>query len=157
MKRLIYRVDDRFIHGQVLEGWINYLKIHNVIIVSDIIAEDSIRSSIYAGTLPSNTKYSVYSINDFCLKKPYAKSKKYTLILVGSIEDLFRLESTFSDNIYFNVGCLSSNNGEVCINDSVFLSLLEFKKLQDLSCRYNIYFHKVPWEKPVIFSNSERG
>ena len=35
MKRLIYRVDDRFIHGQVLEGWVNYLHIKDIIIVND--------------------------------------------------------------------------------------------------------------------------
>ena len=76
MKRIIYRVDDRFIHGQVLEGWVNYLKISNVIIVNDILAEDNVRASIYGSTLPANAKYSVYSIRDFCSKKPYLKIKK---------------------------------------------------------------------------------
>ena len=66
MKHIIYRVDDRFIHGQVLEGWVNYLKIPNVIIVNDVIAGDNVRASIYGSTLPANSKFSVYSIHDFC-------------------------------------------------------------------------------------------
>ena len=157
MKNIIYRVDDRFIHGQVLEGWVNYLKISNVIIVNDLLAEDSVRASIYASTLPANTKFSVYSINNFCSKKPYTKyKKKYTLILIGSINDLLQIKDTFSENIYFNVGCISDSSQEVCINDSVFLSLNDFQKLQNLSELYDIYFHKVPWEKPVIFSNHNR-
>ena len=53
MKHIIYRVDDRFIHGQVLEGWVNYLHIKDIMIVNDIIANDSIRASIYQSTLPS--------------------------------------------------------------------------------------------------------
>lgn len=157
MKYVIYRVDDRFIHGQVLEGWVNYLKISNVIIVNDLLAEDSVRASIYASTLPSNTKFSVYSISDFCSKKPYIKyKKKYVLILVGSIDDLIKIQETFSSNIYFNIGCITNNSKEVCINDSVFLSIKDFEKIQQLSQSYDIYFHKVPWEKPVIFSNHNR-
>lgn len=158
MKYIIYRVDDRFIHGQVLEGWVNYLKISNVIIVNDLLAEDSIRASIYASTLPASTKFSVYSIKDFCAKKPYTKfKKKYTLVIVGSIEDLLKLGETFSNNIYFNIGCVTNCSQEVCINDSVFLSFSDFQKVQELSQSYDIYFHKVPWEKPVIFSNHNRA
>lgn len=157
MKRLIYRVDDRFIHGQVLEGWVNYLKIVNIIIVNDLIADDSMRASIYGSTLPANTNYKVYSIKDFCKGKPYLKTKKkYTLVIVGSIDDLIKLKETFNESIYFNIGCISTGIRDVCVNDSVFLSLSDFKKLQDLSDEYNIYFHKVPWEKPVIFSNHKR-
>ena len=66
MKKLIYRVDDRFIHGQVLEGWINYLHIKDIMIVNDVIAQDSIRASIYKSTLPAGSIFSVYSINVFC-------------------------------------------------------------------------------------------
>lgn len=157
MKYIIYRVDDRFIHGQVLEGWVNYLKISNVIIVNDILAADSLRASIYACTLPDSTKFSVYSIKDFCAKKPYTKfKKKYTLIIVGSVKDLMEIKETFSNNIYFNIGCVSDCSQEVCVNDSVFLSLKDFQDIQDLSQLYDIYFHKVPWEKPVIFSNHNR-
>lgn len=157
MKQLIYRVDDRFIHGQVLEGWVNYLHIKDIIIVNDVIAQDSIRASIYKSTLPAGSKFSVYSINEFCEKKPYLKiKKKYILIIVGSIDDLLKIEETFSSNIYFNIGCVADNSHEVCINDSVFLSLKDFHKLQSLSENYDLYFHKVPWEKPVIFSNNQR-
>ena len=157
MKKLIYRVDDRFIHGQVLEGWINYLHIKDIMIVNDVIAQDSIRASIYKSTLPAGSKFSLYSINDFCEKKPYLKiKKKYILIIVGSIDDLLKIEETFSSNIYFNIGCIADNSHDVCINDSVFLSLNDFHKLQSLSENYDLYFHKVPWEKPVIFSNNQR-
>lgn len=158
MKRLIYRVDDRFIHGQVLEGWVNYLHIKDIIIVNDVIANDSIRASIYQSTLPSGSKFSVYTVDDFCAKKPYLKTKKkFTLILLGSVDDLLKTQETFSSNIYFNIGCVADSSHDVCINDSVFLSLNDFHKLQTLSENYDIYFHKVPWEKPVIFSHNQRA
>ncbi len=158
MKHIIYRVDDRFIHGQVLEGWVNYLHIKDIMIVNDIIANDSIRASIYQSTLPSGSKFSVYTVNDFCEKKPYLKNKKkFTLILLGSVDDLLKIKETFSSNIYFNIGCVADITHEVCINDSLFLSLNDFQKLQILSENYDIYFHKVPWEKPVIFSNHKRA
>ncbi len=157
MKHLIYRVDNRFIHGQVLEGWINFLNIKEIIIVNDVIANDSIRAFIYQNTLPAGLEFSVYSIKDFCNKKPYLKNiNKFILILIGSIDDLLKIEETFSSNIYFNIGCVTDCTNDVCINDSVYLSLNDFHKLQALSEIYDIYFHKVPWEKPVIFSNNQR-
>lgn len=156
MKRLIYRVDDRFIHGQVLEGWVNYLHIKDIIIVNDIIAKDSVRASIYQSTLPAGLNFSVYSIDDFCKKKKcFQDNKNFTLILIGSIDDLFKIQETFSTNIYFNIGCIADNSHDVCVNDSVFLSLNDFYKLQTLSEIYDIYFHRVPWEKPVIFSHNQ--
>lgn len=158
MKRLIYRVDDRFIHGQVLEGWVNYLHIKEVIIVNDVIARDGVRASIYQSTLPTGLKFSVYTINDFCEKKiTYQNKKNFTLVLIGSVDDLFKIKETFSSNIYFNIGCIADSTRDVCVNDSVFLSLNDFYQLQTLSEIYDIYFHRVPWEKPVIFSHNRKA
>lgn len=154
MKKIIYRVDDRFIHGQVLEGWVNYLHIPNVIIVNDIIAEDNMRAFIYKSTLPAGTNFSVFSVSDFLTQKQYSKFKKQrVLVIVGSVNDLYRLSSIFTDDIHINIGCISSSRHDICITDSVFVSFEEYDLLKKISENNEVYFNKVPWENPVVFSN----
>ncbi|MDE7170198.1 MAG: PTS sugar transporter subunit IIB, partial [Mucispirillum sp.] len=109
MNRIIYRVDDRFIHGQILEGWVNYLNIPNIMIVNDVLSGDKIRTNIYKSVLPESSKLSVYSIDDFCKKQPVSKIKKnYVMIIVDSVHDLLSLKKAFNDDIYINIGCVIS-------------------------------------------------
>lgn len=154
MNRVIYRVDDRFIHGQVLEGWINYLKISDVLIVNDVIASDDIRMTIYKSTIPLNVRVSFYSIHDFLNLLPIKKLKKRVLVLLGSIEDLLKLETTYSKDIYFNIGCLSSGSHEISLNDTVFMSQEELNYLKNIFKNdYVLNVHKVPWEKAVLINS----
>lgn len=156
MKKIIYRVDDRFIHGQVLEGWVNYLHIPNVIIVNDIIAGDNMRAFIYKSTLPPGTNFSVFSVSDYIKQKQYLKLKKHrTLIIVGSVEDLYKLSSILNSDVHVNVGCISSSRHDICITDSVFVTFEEYDLLKKISENNAVYFNKVPWEQPVIFLNSK--
>lgn len=156
MKRIIYRVDDRFIHGQVLEGWVNYLRIPNVVIVNDIIAEDSMRASIYKSALPPKTNFFVFSVSDFLTKKPYLKFKKQrVLVIVGSVGDLFQISPVFTNDVHVNVGCISSSRHDICVTDTVFVSFEEYDLLKKISESTAVYFNKVPWENPVIFSNKK--
>ena len=156
MNRVIYRVDDRFIHGQVLEGWINYLKISDILIVNDVIASDDISMTIYKSTLPINAHVYFYSVNDFLKKLPFKKFKKRVLVLLGSIEDLLKLKNTFSKDIYYNLGCLSSGSHEISISDTVYMSKHELEDLKHIFAgELVLNVHKVPWEKPIIITCNE--
>lgn len=52
MKKVIFRVDDRLIHGQVIEGWVKYFKIHHIYLVNDRVNDDPLQKMIYASSLP---------------------------------------------------------------------------------------------------------
>lgn len=153
MNRIIYRVDDRFIHGQILEGWVNYLNIPNIMIVNDVLSGDKIRTNIYKSVLPESSKLSVYSIDDFCKKQPVSKIKKnYVMIIVDSVHDLLSLKKAFNDDIYINIGCVVSKEYDICVTDTVFLRTDELESLKELASSYEVHVHKVSWEKPVILS-----
>ncbi len=40
MTKLVFRIDDRLIHGQVIEGWVHALNLTRIVVASDRIKED---------------------------------------------------------------------------------------------------------------------
>ena len=42
----LLRVDDRLIHGQVVEGWVPYLKVDLVVVVSDAKAHEKLINTV---------------------------------------------------------------------------------------------------------------
>ena len=40
------RIDDRLIHGQVVEGWVNFLKATAILVADDRVASNALQRSI---------------------------------------------------------------------------------------------------------------
>ena len=153
MERIIFRVDDRFIHGQVIEGWINHFRIKNIILINDIIAADLKKTFIYKSTMPRNTKLEVISIDEFLKLDILRKYKKgYLLIIVGSINDLRSISTNIpKENSYINIGCLATSSHDISVTDNCFVNKDELDYLISLTEKHSkgIYAHKLPWEKPI--------
>ncbi len=153
MERIIFRVDDRFIHGQVIEGWINHFRIKNIILINDSIADDVKKTFIYKSIMPRNAKLEVMSIDSFLQLDILNEYKKgYLLIIVGSINDLKLINSNIPlEHSYINIGCLATSNHDIPVTDNCFLNQEELDCLVHISEKHSkdIYAHKLPWEKPI--------
>lgn len=150
MKRIIYRVDDRFIHGQVIEGWINYYNIPNIILVNDRIASDMCQKLIYESIMPIGKRLLVTSVSDFLIKQPYKKIKKgCVLIIVGSISDMYAIKDIPDCDSYINIGCITSGDRTISITDTVFIDEYQLSLLKEMSKNHDIFVHKLPWDMPV--------
>jgi len=153
MERIIFRVDDRLIHGQVLEGWINYLRIKNILIVNDDIALDKKRAFIYQSVMPTFTNLKTLSIESFLNIDILKKYKKgYLLVILNSINDLKRILSNIpKTDSYINLGCLSNNRENIYITDNCFINKDDLESLLYISLSLNrsIFAHKLPQEKVV--------
>ena len=64
MPVLLFRVDDRLIHGQVTEGWGKSVKPDLIIIVSDDIAASEWESELCLAALPDTIKGEVVAVAD---------------------------------------------------------------------------------------------
>lgn len=49
---VLYRIDNRLIHGQVLEGWLPLVKANMIVVVSDDYASDAARQRVVTLTVP---------------------------------------------------------------------------------------------------------
>ncbi|HEY6010907.1 MAG TPA: PTS sugar transporter subunit IIB [Nitrospirota bacterium] len=60
------RIDDRLIHGQVVEGWVNYLKATCIVVADDSVAANPLQRSILEVSVPQGLTVVVGSIQDVC-------------------------------------------------------------------------------------------
>ncbi len=150
MKRIIYRVDDRFIHGQVIEGWINYYNIPNIILVNDRIAGDSCQRLIYESIMPMGSRLLVTTVSDFEKKKPYKKFKKGgVLIIVGSVRDMYSIRDLPDEDSYINIGCIATGGRAIEVTDTVYLDCEQLDMLKEMSLSHDVFVHKLPWDMPL--------
>ncbi len=62
MGMVLVRIDDRLIHGQVVENWMKFLKINHVIVVNDFVASDRIQKTLFSMAVPDHAKISILTI-----------------------------------------------------------------------------------------------
>ncbi|GAB1534921.1 hypothetical protein ADMFC3_05520 [Geovibrio sp. ADMFC3] len=154
MKKIIFRVDDRLIHGQVIEGWVKYYKIHRIMVVSDRIAGDSLQRMIFQSALPSGCTLEIMSVDQFIAGfSRLKKVKDYTLVLMESVEDLARCMNLIDSDIYVNIGCVACREHKVEVSNTVFLDLNEIEQVCSIRDMVEVYIHKVPWEPSVEIRN----
>jgi mannose/fructose/N-acetylgalactosamine-specific phosphotransferase system component IIB len=154
MKKIIFRVDDRLIHGQVIEGWIKYYKIHHIIVVSDRVAGDSLQRMIYQSSLPAGCSLEIIGVDKFLSTFIKAKfSKEYILVLMESVDDLMRCIELIDRDVYVNIGCVACREHKVEVSNTVFLDLDEIEQVCSIRDVVDVYIHKVPWEPSVEIRN----
>ena len=60
----IVRIDDRLIHGQIVQGWLKTIDIDKILIVSDEVANDEMQQVLLSMAVPSSVKLVIKSIKD---------------------------------------------------------------------------------------------
>jgi mannose/fructose/N-acetylgalactosamine-specific phosphotransferase system component IIB len=154
MKKIIFRVDDRLIHGQVIEGWIKYFKINHVYLVNDRVAGDPLQKMIYGSSLPPGTELTVCSIEDFMKSFNSRRTiKEYILVLLENVDDLYTIKEMINENIYINIGCVACREHKIEVSNTVFLNPEEINKVCSIRDDYDVFIHKVPWETSVEIRN----
>ena len=87
---ILYRVDDRLVHGQVVEGWVPHLKADELAVVSDEIAGDEMRLAIMRFATPEGVDLKVLTVAEASAYLPEAErsGRKVLLLLPGLAEAL---------------------------------------------------------------------
>ncbi len=62
------RIDDRLIHGQVVEGWVNFLKATAILVADDGVASNTLQRSIMEVSVPQGLKVCIGSVQEICAK-----------------------------------------------------------------------------------------
>jgi mannose/fructose/N-acetylgalactosamine-specific phosphotransferase system component IIB len=159
MKQIIFRVDDRLIHGQVVEGWIKNFHIPRVIIASDRINADAMQQMIYRSVVPAGTTVAFHTPGS--LVADWAKinaQKGGLMVLFESVSDLYACRSLLDDSVYINIGCIACRVHSIAVTDTVFLEQAEMEALIELAQTHTLHVKKLPWEKECSsFCESGKG
>lgn len=60
----IVRIDDRLIHGQIVQGWLKTIDVDKILIVSDEVANDEMQQVLLSMAVPSSVKLVIKNIKD---------------------------------------------------------------------------------------------
>ena len=123
------RIDNRLVHGQIIETWLPYTHAKNIIVADDAVAGDDLQQQIMSLAIPQSVSCAfcpVEELNDNIMA--LANGNGSTIILFSSCADVRRaLDSGFRFNSV-NIGNIHYGPGKKQISPSVALSS------DDVSC-----------------------
>ena len=142
MKIVLARIDDRFIHGQVLTRWIKTNAADRIIVVSDEVAADEMRKTLILSVAPSNVKASAVSISKMTKAFHSPRYQDTTaMLLFESPSDIVALVETGVPIETVNVGGMRFANDRQQITKSVSVTEKDigaFEKLYELGVKLEL-------------------
>ena len=150
MSFVFFRVDDRLIHGQVIEGWVRVLDIDTIVVANNRIAEDESQKAIFEFAVPPQIKTFFLKISSVpSIISLFEKENKRVIFLFSSINDVYELVSGGFFIKELNLGGLRSVDKKKRLSPTVFLNDNEIEVLKKLLVKgVAVNIQAVPGEKP---------
>ena len=136
MALALIRIDDRLIHGQVVEGWLPVLGASRIIVVSDAAAADAMQRQLMRLALPEAVALDVLPVSAAvaAVRAAAAAPEKALVLAPGPAEILALLEGGLELESV-NVGGLHHQAGHLRIGRAIFLSEADHKALTAIARR----------------------
>jgi PTS system mannose-specific IIB component len=155
----LVRVDNRLVHGQILEAWVPYLKASCIVIVDDDVASDFFRETVIRMAVPRDVRVVISNLADFAENhRRYCSRESKTIVLFSRMADAL---SAYRSGYAFktlNIGNIYSDSCKVCCTPSVQLSdqdLQDIGELRKMGVRMEL--RRVPREKGIDFEDFIKG
>ncbi|OIO03952.1 MAG: hypothetical protein COX65_08860 [Elusimicrobia bacterium CG_4_10_14_0_2_um_filter_56_8] len=149
---ILYRVDDRLVHGQVVEGWVPHLRAEELAVVSDEIAGDEMRRAIMRFATPEDVDLKIMTVQEAVSYLPEAEKsgRKVLLLLPGLTETVALVEKGFRIPA-LNIGGMHYSAGKnLSIGKAIFLNDEDCAALKTLSAAgITIEGRGVPSDPPL--------
>jgi PTS system mannose-specific IIB component/fructoselysine and glucoselysine-specific PTS system IIB component len=148
---LLYRIDDRLIHGQVVVGWGQPLALKFIVLVDDDVASSEWEQELYRMGVPPGMDVYFHSVSDMDTRlRGYQDEQRAGLLLVGSIDTMQRLVVAHPALRTVNVGGVHFAEGRAQRLRYVFLTPTEEATLRDLQTRgVDVTAQDLPGTRPM--------
>lgn len=127
------RIDNRLVHGQVIESWLPFTKSKMIVVANDELAKDSLRQEIMALAIPADIQKAfvmVEKVTDFLYEKFRAQEEIDALILFSDCGDAKRAYEKGLSFMRVNIGNLHYGPGKTQVCAHVALSADDMKCLK---------------------------
>ncbi|HET9728693.1 MAG TPA: PTS sugar transporter subunit IIB [Gemmatimonadaceae bacterium] len=158
MTLLLYRIDDRLLHGQVVVGWGQPLDIDFIVLVDDTVATSDWEQELYRMGVPPEMQVHFLTVDDAIAAIPkYRADTRRGLLLTGDIETMRRIVDGAGIGAV-NIGGIHSGAARVQKLRYVFLSPDEENQLRELAARgVKVTAQDVPGARPVALDDLLAG
>jgi len=130
---VLVRIDDRLIHGQVVENWMKFLKINHVIVVNDFVASDRMQKTLFSMAVPDHAKISILTITqakEAILNGQFEGDK--AMLLLVSPQDVLNLINKGVRIKEVNVGGMHYSPDKKQILKAISVSKEDIQAFQEL-------------------------
>jgi mannose/fructose/N-acetylgalactosamine-specific phosphotransferase system component IIB len=147
----LVRVDNRLIHGQILEAWIPFLKASCIVVVDDQVVSDFFRETVIRMAVPSGIRVIVCGVAEFAESYLFGRGKgPKTIVLFSKISDAWKVRRLGFLFDQLNIGNIYNEECKVCCTPAVLLSNADIRDINSLrDAGVKIELWRVPREKPV--------
>lgn len=149
---ILYRVDDRLVHGQVVEGWVPHLLAEELAVVSDEIAGDEMRRAIMRFATPEGVDLKIMTVEEASAYLPEAeKTQRKVLLLLPGLAEALSLSDKGLRIPSLNIGGMHYSAGKnLSIGKAIFLNDEDCAALKALSAAgIKIEGRGVPSDSPL--------
>lgn len=148
------RIDNRLVHGQVIEGWLPHLKVRRVLVLDREAAQSPLTRASMGLAVPEAVALQI-SPDDAALRNA-ADDAVPTLVLFRDVAGAFEAVQHGIRVARLNLGNIHFKDGRHPITASVFLDGEEIRELEQLAqAGVQIEAQALPSEKPVGLAEIE--
>lgn len=151
MTKAHYRIDDRLVHGQVVEGWVHNLGLTRILIVSDRIRDDKTYRNLLAFSVPSEVSVDIFSLKEAAEKFTESfLNEEDTIVLFETPRDVLDLIDYGVEIESLNVGCMHYNGCNRKLKRNVAVTetdINDFKEISSMGTRIDC--RALPQDKVV--------
>jgi mannose/fructose/N-acetylgalactosamine-specific phosphotransferase system component IIB len=125
---VLIRIDDRLIHGQVIQAWVRHTRADCIVVASDLVSDDPLQKSIMEIAAPPPLKVEILKVREATAKILEGHFKNFkTIILFSNPQDLLRAMEWGLEPKKVNVGVLHYLEGRRLLTSEVALNKKEIK------------------------------
>jgi PTS system sorbose-specific IIB component len=147
----LVRVDNRLIHGQILEAWVPFLRASCVVVVDDQVASDFFHETVIRMAVPSGVKVVISNVAEFAETYPFNRgSGPKTIVLFSKISDAWTARRLGFRFDLLNIGNIYNEECKLCCTPAVLLNNADIRDINNLrDAGVKIELRRVPREKPI--------
>jgi len=125
-----FRVDNRLIHGQVIEGWLPYTGAQHLIVANDALAQDMLRQQIMSLAIPHHVDVRFVTVGD--LHSALGECGDDSFVLFENLQDVRAAARSGVTLNVLNIGNLHYGAGKKQICTHVAVSEDDMDALREL-------------------------
>lgn len=135
MPIVLYRIDDRLIHGQVVVGWATHLDADVIVVVDDALAESAWEQELYRAGLPARIESGFVRVEEARRRlEGWQASPVRSILLTRDLATMRRLaEGGTLQGEEVNLGGLHEAPGRKRVRSYLFLSVQDRSELAELA------------------------
>ncbi len=142
-----FRIDDRLLHGQVVENWIQWLRPDLIVVASERASADPLTHDLYAAAMPPGVDVDVVPLARAV--EAATRPPGRVLLIVESPADALALIEGGLRPLAITVGGLHHDTGKERLLDFVYLNEDDRDALRHLlALGYEVIAQDVPRHRP---------